>query len=90
VAIIEDVDCLLCGTEIEELWGQVSTLALIDGKWVTQHAHRECLLREVMGGIGHLEDHDFWCLGVGDPDGGRTYRQSALEVAEWARQRDVP
>lgn len=43
-------------------------------------AHRECLLRSVLGGIGHHEDHDYWCLEVGDTDGGRTYRRSALEV----------
>lgn len=43
-------------------------------------AHRECLLRCVMGGIGHHLDHAFWCGVMGDPDGGRTYRQSALEV----------
>lgn len=43
-------------------------------------AHRECLLRAVLGGIGHHEDHAYWCTVRGDPDGGRTYRQSALEV----------
>jgi hypothetical protein len=46
-------------------------------------AHRECLLRCVLGGIGHLENHAYWCLEKHDPDGGRTYRQSALEVDEW-------
>lgn len=46
-------------------------------------AHRECLLRNVLGGIGHLEDHVRWCLGAHDPDGGRTYRQSALECDAW-------
>ncbi len=43
-------------------------------------AHRECALRAVVGGIGHHEDHQRWCNVAGDPDGGRTYRQSALEV----------
>lgn len=42
--------------------------------------HRECSLRSVIGGIGHLEDHDRWCLREHDPDGGRTARQSALDV----------
>lgn len=46
-------------------------------------AHRPCLLRSVVGGIGHLEDHERWCLGEHDPDGGRSYRQSALEVDDW-------
>jgi hypothetical protein len=42
--------------------------------------HRECGLRAVQGGIGHWEDHAKWCEGLGDPDGGRTRRQSSLEV----------
>lgn len=46
-------------------------------------AHRECLLRNVMGGIGHLENHNYWCNEMHDPDGGRTYRQSGLEVDQW-------
>ena len=45
--------------------------------------HRECSFRSVIGGIGHHEDHTYWCKQRGDPDGGRTRRQSALEV--WAR-----
>lgn len=53
----------------------------------TAWAHRECLLRMAMGGIGHLEDHNYWCLELHDPDGGRTYRQSALEVDEWLHTR---
>ena len=52
-------------------------------------AHRECLLRNVMGGIGHLEDHNYWCNEKHDPDGGRTYRQSALEVDQWVHRRGV-
>jgi len=44
--------------------------------------HRECSMREYQGGIGHWEDHVKWCLGEHDPDGGRTRRQSALEVWE--------
>lgn len=48
----------------------------------TGFAHQECGLRDVLGGIGHHEDHSYWCENVGDPDGGRTRRESALEV--WA------
>ena len=47
--------------------------------------HRECSLRSVLGGIGHLEDHAYWCATQGDPDGGRTYRQSSMEVWEWVQ-----
>jgi hypothetical protein len=45
--------------------------------------HRECGFRAVQGGIGHFEDHDYWCQTRHDPDGGRSRRQSALEV--WDR-----
>jgi hypothetical protein len=36
-----------------------------------------------MGGIGHLTDHYYWCKQMNDPDGGFTYRQSALLVDQW-------
>jgi hypothetical protein len=46
--------------------------------------HRECSLRSVMGGIGHLIAHDYWCGEPRhDPDAGLTYRQSALLVDEF-------
>jgi len=41
--------------------------------------HRECGLRSVVGGIGHLIDHAHFCAGVG-PDAGLDYRTSALLV----------
>jgi hypothetical protein len=47
------------------------------------NAHRECLLRSVLGGIGHLIAHDYWCTQRNDPDAGLTYRQSALLTAAW-------
>jgi hypothetical protein len=53
-------------------------------------AHRECLLRAVVGGIGHLEDHPYWCTQMQDPDGGRTYRQSAVEVDAWVYAHGTP
>lgn len=43
-------------------------------------AHRTCMLREVIGGIGHLIAHDYWCTQRHDPDATLTYRQSALLV----------
>lgn len=55
----------------------------IGGMGGNRTAHRECLLRSGIGGIGHLENHAYWCLQMHDPDGGRTYRQSALEVDQW-------
>lgn len=44
-------------------------------------AHRQCLLRSTVGGIGHLIGHDYWCTERHDPDAGLTYRQSAILVA---------
>jgi hypothetical protein len=43
-------------------------------------AHRECMLRDVMGGIGHLIAHDYWCTQRDDPDAGLTRHQSARLV----------
>jgi hypothetical protein len=40
--------------------------------------HRECALRSVLGGIGHLVDHDRYCHGEAGPDAGLSYRASAL------------
>jgi hypothetical protein len=43
--------------------------------------HRECMLRTVLGGVGHLLDRDWWTLTVGDPDAGLPPRESAICVA---------
>lgn len=59
--------------------------SVVDGRL----AHRSCLLRVVLGGIGHLEDHAYWCRQVGDPDGGRSRRQSGIEVAAWVEEHGV-
>lgn len=59
-------DCLLCG----------EAMAPDDDEAI----HRECNLRAVMGGIGHLVAHEHWCVQRRDPDAGLTYRQSALLV----------
>jgi hypothetical protein len=50
-----------------------------------RHGHIECSLREVLGGIGHLIAHDYWCTERHDPDAGLTYRQSALLVDAFVR-----
>lgn len=52
--------------------------------------HRECSLRSALGGIGHLDHHSYWCVKMHDPDGGRTYRQSALEVWDWVADHGFP
>jgi hypothetical protein len=75
------MQCVLCEQTIQQ--GE-DTRPLSD-----REAHRECLLRSVLGGIGHLEDHRHWCVEVGDPDGGRTYRQSAIEVDQWVMDHGI-
>jgi hypothetical protein len=76
--------CMLCRSAIEEGDRGLFTWQ-VRGKPPTPvpcPVHRECLMREVTGGIGHLTDHDLWCNNVGDPDAGIGYRESALRV--WA------
>ena len=46
----------------------------------SQFAHHCCEMREVIGGIGHLLAHHWWCLVKHDPDAGLTRHQSAQMV----------
>ena len=69
--------CELCNEEILDHHERADCRPLV--------AHRECMLRNVMGGIGHLMDHDHFCLDCHDPDAGLSYRQSALLVDEYVR-----
>ena len=55
---------------------------LLCDTWCDSGMHRECLLRSVSGGIGHLLDHHRYCVVEGDPDAGMTFRESALCVDE--------
>lgn len=43
--------------------------------------HRECMLANVIGPLGHHLDHDFWCLNMDDPNCGRGTRQANLDLA---------
>ena len=61
-------DCQLCHEPLDPIFDD-------------EAIHRECSLRSVMGGIGHLIAHEHWCTQRRDPDAGLTYRQSALMVA---------
>src|SRR4051812_1663940 len=69
-------DCILCQTPILE-GEQGSFMGSENGR---VPAHKECSLRSVAGGIGHFRDHHYWCRQMGDPDGGLSYRESALQV----------
>lgn len=73
--------CNLC-REIIEADHRGSFVNCLDGQGFAQPVHRECSLRSVVGGIGHLEDCAKWCGELHAPDGGRSYRKSALEVWE--------
>ena len=67
-------ECVLCGELIDPLsddWVPLNPL---------QHAHRECSLREVLGGIGHQIAHEYWCIQQRDTDAGFTRHQSAKMV----------
>jgi hypothetical protein len=77
--------CVYCNEEIEDV-GEMALGTIYDEHGESRGAHRECSLRMVLGGIGHLEDHDHWCLNYSDPDGGRTFRQSSIEVWEWVKE----
>lgn len=56
---------------------------------ITLDVHRECALRSVMGGIGHLLDHAHFCQGELGPDAGLDYRTSALLVDVWIHRKGV-
>jgi hypothetical protein len=71
--------CLLCVEPVEE--GDRGSF-FADGA----PAHRECALRSVLGGYGHLTNHTLWCVQRNDPDGGLSYRESAMRV--WAMSMD--
>lgn len=70
--------CPLCGTAVGGY--DVRRIGTPEGP---RTAHRVCLLRNAMGGIGHLTDHEHWCKEMHDPDMGLSYYDSALLVDEW-------
>jgi hypothetical protein len=81
------ITCELCG---ERTSGRIVDPDMVDTKpddlldyGKNGHAHRCCMLRNVLGGIGHLTDHAHWCVQEGDCDGGLTYFCSALAVWGW-------
>ena len=74
---MSDAICPMCEHPVAQ--GDISPTTLwVDGK--ARDTHRSCMLRETIGGIGHLIAHDYWCSQYGDPDAGLSRRQSALLV----------
>lgn len=51
----------------------------------TDGVHRACMLREVLGGIGHLTDHNLWCNERQDCDAGLSRYASAVAVWDWVQ-----
>jgi len=78
--LIYNDPCVYCD---EPLHGNVAPgmIATMEGP---RYGHVACSLREVLGGIGHLIAHEYWCR-QGDPDAGLTRRQSALLVEAYVR-----
>jgi hypothetical protein len=81
----EPTPCALCGENVDPGM-EAQAIGTPEG---FQMVHRECLLRSTLGGIGHLQDHAYWCCEMHDPDGGRTFRQSALEVDVWVHEHGI-
>lgn len=81
--------CLLCSHEVTPYNEQAEGMWL-DESGNRRKVHRECALRNVIGGIGHIEDHNKWCLINNDPDMGLGFRKSAQLVDEWVRAHGVP
>jgi hypothetical protein len=83
-------ECGLCSEEIEDGEDSESMpFVSADSTVEVKNVHRDCVVRSVLGGIGHHEDHDYWCGHMHDPDGGRSLRQSAREVCALLRERGV-
>lgn len=82
--------CLWCGEPIAEGdQGQVMPVVQGDGRGaVLRPAHRECVLRSVMGSVAHMEGRCS-CFGGDDPDdvdGGSGWRREGLALDAWLRR----
>lgn len=79
------MNCILCDEPFDKPTKGVMPPVTVSSLEGPGSAHRECMLREVIGGIGHLIAHQYWCVQQHDPDGGLTYRQSALLAWQYNR-----
>ena len=78
--------CLMCNEAITD---DISPTSVYTENG-PRRMHRVCSLREVLGGIGHLLDHEHFCIDMKDPDAGLDYRTSALMVDVWVQRKGVP
>jgi hypothetical protein len=70
--------CLLCDEDME---AERSASLVCE-------MHSACALRNVLGGIGHLLAHEYFCGGpaTAGPDAGMDYRTSALLVELYVKR----
>jgi len=69
--------CVFCEEELDGTDTAEWPIGTSDGP---RQAHRQCMLRSTLGGIGHLIAHPYWCTEHNDPDAGLSYRHSAQLV----------
>jgi len=84
-------ECAFCGELItDEDRGSFIGALDLDGRAIIAPIHRECSLRSVLGGIGHLTNHQRWCGEEHDPDAGLGRRMSSVLVWEWVQEHGLP
>lgn len=81
------VKCLFCDEQVTDTDVRANS-RFFDEYGNKRLAHQECALRIVLGGIGHLANHEHWCRTEHDPDAGLSYRESARLVLEWTKEHD--
>lgn len=81
--------CINCEEPIEEDQQGTFIYAIEDGVMTPKPSHKECSLRSVLGGIGHMKGLCTCNGGNTDPDENLSYRTSALLVWEWVRDHGV-
>lgn len=80
--------CLYCVELFDEAAGdsgQAMPCHAAGGSSV-RHAHKECLMRNVVGSMAHLQGHCRCSGGEGGSAPGMTYRQDALAVWAWVQE----
>lgn len=81
----EGEDCLYCGERFDEAagdGGKAMPCIRAGGIVELRHAHKECMFRQVAGGLAHHEGRCWHRGGTGETPG-ITLRQEAVEV--WRR-----
>lgn len=78
--------CLFCGMALVAGDQGRLTPAYAAGQWTVEPQHRECALRNVVGGIEHLRagPHPAGACYIGST---LTYRESALQAWDWMQRK---